>query len=92
MKEGEMKDIKTTCPICRHKFMVVRPKNQNGWRSVKDELPEVIEKDGGVNSVLVYGKDHFDCGSDIQVWNTAYFNRIQTGITHWMPLPSEPDL
>ena len=63
----------------------------NGWIRVKDRLPEVIfDNTGAVNCVLVYGKDHFECGSDIQVSNTAYLNKHTKGITHWMPLPEPP--
>jgi hypothetical protein len=65
------------------------------WISTKKRLPKVIEAaDGSVNCVLVYQKDGFECGSDIQVANTIWLkkhrSRDSKGITHWMPLPEVP--
>jgi hypothetical protein len=64
------------------------------WISVKDRLPEVILYEGGKswNCVLVYGKDNFDCGSDIQVVSVPWLlgKGSMDGITHWMPLPEPP--
>ena len=63
------------------------------WVSIKDRLPEVIENENGrVNCVLVYKKDGFDGGSDIQVWNTVSFYKhyLECTFTHWMPLPKPP--
>ena len=71
------------------------PAEGKRWIPVKECLPKVIEDvDGGVNCVLVYQKDGFECGSDIQVSNTVWLNKQHpmgsAGITHWMPLPEPP--
>ena len=63
----------------------------NEWISVKDQLPEIKhEEDGGVNMVLVYKKDGFECSGDIQIWNTLYLHNHECSFTHWMPLPEPP--
>jgi hypothetical protein len=62
------------------------------WRLCSKELPKVItEKDGSVNSVLVYKKNGFACGSDIQVSNTVFLRKHPKWVTHWMPLPEPPN-
>jgi hypothetical protein len=64
-----------------------------GWVSVKERLPEVVTApDGSCDCVLVYAKDGFECGSDIQVVATAWAvaNKNWERFTHWMPLPSPP--
>ena len=61
------------------------------WISVKDRLPKIgYQKDGGVNCVLIYQKDGFVGGSDIQIWNTVYLHNHNCAFTHWMPLPKPP--
>lgn len=61
------------------------------WISTKERLPKVIEaEDGSVNSVLVYKKDGWECGSDIQVSNTVWLRKNRNWATHWMPLPEPP--
>ncbi len=61
------------------------------WISLKDRLPKIEhEKDGGVNCVLIYRKDGFDSGLDIQIWNTVYLHNHNCAFTHWMPLPKPP--
>lgn len=64
----------------------------DGWISVKDRLPEIVYDDaGGVNCVLVFHKDGFDGGSDIQVFNAVCAaNPGRWGHTHWQPLPEPP--
>jgi hypothetical protein len=63
------------------------------WRLCSKELPKVItEKDGSVNSVLVYKKNGFECGSDIQVSNTVFLRKHPKWVTHWMPLPEPPNV
>ena len=63
------------------------------WRLCSKELPKVItEKDGSVNSVLVYKKNGFECGSDIQVSNTVFLRKNRKWVTHWMPLPEPPNI
>ena len=65
--------------------------NTEGWIGTQDRLPEVIEyPDGSVNCVLVYKKDGWECGSDIQVSNTVWLNKNKNWATHWMPLPEPP--
>ncbi|KKL76311.1 hypothetical protein LCGC14_2046140 [marine sediment metagenome] len=57
------------------------------WIKVDDGLPEVIvSPDGSVNSVLVYKKGGWECGSDFQVSNTVYVNTYPQAQTHWMPV------
>lgn len=62
------------------------------WRRCSKELPKTITaKDGSVNSVLVYKKNGFECGSDIQVSNTVFLRKHRKWVTHWMPLPDPPN-
>ena len=62
------------------------------WISVEDGLPEMLyDADGGVNMVLVYKKDGFECSGHIQVWNTVWINKHPEAFTHWMPLPDPPE-
>lgn len=61
------------------------------WQKVEDELPEVITaKDGSTNSVLIYKKNGFESGSNIQVTNTVFLLAHKKWVTHWMPLPEPP--
>ena len=70
----------------------VRSNKTTGWRRCSKELPKVIKlSDGSVNSVLVYKKNGFVCGSDIQVSNTIYLRKHPKWVTHWMPLPEPPN-
>jgi hypothetical protein len=65
---------------------------KSGWIECKRRLPEVVTyPDESVNSVLVYQKDGWECGSDFQVVSTPWLNgKYAKGITHWMPLPNPP--
>ena len=63
----------------------------NEWISVKNRLPEIIMDGEECNCVLVYQKDGFDGGSDIQVWNTIYLHNHNHHFTYWMPLPDPPE-
>ena len=49
-----------------------------------------MDKDGSCNMVLIYEKNGFDGGSDIQIWNTVYIHNNKCSFTHWMPLPEDP--
>jgi len=61
------------------------------WIDVKERLPKIVKYgDDSINCVLVYQKDGFECGSDIQVWNTMYLHNNKCKFTHWMPLPQAP--
>ncbi len=61
------------------------------WIPVSERLPEIInEPDGGVNSVLIYAKDGYECGSDFQTANAAWVNGPYAHCSHWMPLPAPP--
>ncbi len=65
----------------------------SNWIKIKDRKPEIIEHgDGSCNSVLVYHKNGFECGSDIQIWNTVYIHNNECPFTHWMHLPAPPEI
>ena len=67
-----------------------------GWISVKDELPNYRE------NVIVFTENHIDVGhlargrygslwwerDPIDVWKD---NEVLRDVTHWMPLPDEPE-
>jgi hypothetical protein len=67
-----------------------------GWISVKDELPNYRE------NVIVFTEKHIDVGhlargrygslwwerDSVDVWKD---NEVLRDVTHWMPLPEEPE-
>jgi hypothetical protein len=62
------------------------------WVKCSERLPETVwNEDGSVNSVLIYHKNGFECGEDIQVSNTVCArDPLKWGHTHWMKLPDPP--
>ena len=66
------------------------------WISVKDELPNYRE------NVIVFTENHIDVGhlargrygslrregASVDVWKD---NEVLRDVTHWMPLPEEPE-
>ena len=62
------------------------------WIPVSEGLPEIIEKDGAVNSVFVKYKAEVapDCGSEYSVSNTVYLSLHQEHFESWKyPEPPE---
>lgn len=67
-----------------------------GWISVKDELPDYRE------NVIVFTEGHIDVGhlargrygslwwerDSVNAWKD---NEVLKDVTHWMPLPDEPE-
>lgn len=67
----------------------------HGWIACTDELPkESNEPDGGATGYLVlyeHGKEP-NGGFNVGVWNVTYLRRWWSGcISHWMPLPKQPE-
>ena len=64
------------------------------WIPVGERLPEVIEKDGMVNSVFVKYKAEYapDCGSEYSVSNTVYLSLHPDRYESWKypELPEAP--
>jgi hypothetical protein len=68
------------------------------WISVKDRLPELIERDGFKNpcsrAVLTCDGDKMSVGYRWKSGSDEYFlpnDRELNEITHWMPLPEPPN-
>ena len=64
------------------------PRLEN-MRTTESGLPDIITQHSesypvrSVNSVLVYGKGKFICGSNWQVVNTIWANKNHPSFTHW---------
>lgn len=81
----------------------MRGKNEQGWISVDDRLPEIDRDFGtGRNSICVLISDGKNCwvgylrahrhGEHPPQWQIKGRDEIARGpITHWMPLPSLPE-
>jgi len=60
------------------------------WTSVKDELPEVVHKDGNCNAVLVWWAEENVGGFQYGISNTEYVNKYPETIICWASLPPPP--
>jgi len=61
------------------------------WTSVKDELPEVVHKDGNCNAVLVWWAEENVGGFQYGISNTEYVNKHPETIICWASLPPPPE-
>jgi hypothetical protein len=63
------------------------------WVAVSERLPELGAERGGVDSVLVMWRDECipDCGSQWMVACTAWVRPNAHYLSHWMPLPQQPE-
>ena len=81
---------------------IIQALKQSEWRRVEDGLPEMKQL------VLVYGilhkevgKDHIEPSIGLVMWNVPMasdckdedqYSMWYTKITHWMPLPNNPNI
>ena len=65
-------------------------KTDNGWISVKDELPKTN------GTYLVYDGENvysaeYEKGRTVSEWTDDYEGYCDIEVTHWMPLPKAPE-
>lgn len=74
-------------------------KENNGWISVKDALPEVFDHKGFMRSDVVLGFGKEDADETVPTYSLVYVisgsrfcseNGECYQITHWQPLPPPP--
>ena len=65
----------------------------SSWVSITEKLPEIIEKDGEVNSVYVKYKEEYqpDCGSIYSISNTVYLSKHPEHYDCWMYIPQSKE-
>lgn len=69
----------------------MNPKNNDGWISIKDRLPDnylsVLLFDSPDREIFV---GYMDAGGEFQLEGYSYEYSLGCHFTHWMPLPEPP--
>jgi hypothetical protein len=87
--QDQLADVSKVMPdTCEHILDMSKMVDVNGWISVKDRLPEVLE------SVLILYAPNNEARNDyrMECWNWPENPVYETQfVTHWMPLPTLPE-